>query len=300
MHKLRFIALLFFNLAALSYLALPVAVARPLTLGTIGENAADEIKKFWPFTRYLAKELQSAGIDEGKVVVAKDMAQMAGFLREAKVDLYIDSAFPIIAVSQLSGAKFLVRRWKKGIGEYHSAIFTRKDSGINRLEDLRGKFIAFEEPYSTSGYFLPKMAMSQAGLKLTNKQAAANPVAADEVGYLFSRDDTNTMWWVVKGKVAGGAMDNQNYTNEAKGDIDQLKVLHKTISIPRQIVSYRGDLAESLAGTIKQVLLRMDQSEEGKKILQEFERTTKFDELSPQALAPLVQFHKSIAAEVGK
>ena len=300
MKWVRFTARLFLYSAALLFVAPEMAVARPLTVATIGENAADETKKFWPFTRYLAKELQSAGIDEGKVVVAKDMAQMAAFLREGKVDLYIDSAFPIIAVNHLSGAKFLARRWKKGIGEYHSAIFTRKDSGINRLEDLKGKFIAFEEPYSTSGYFLPKMALVQAGLKLADKKAATDPLGSNEVGYLFSRDDTNTMWWVVKGKVAGGAIDNQNYTNEAKGDIDQLKVLHKTMSIPRQVVSYRGDLAQSLAGTIKQILLRMDQSEEGKKILQEFERTTKFDDLSPQALAPLVQFHKSIAAEVGK
>lgn len=300
MKKVRFMAGLFLYSALVSFLVPAPGVARPLILGTIGENAADETKKFWPFTRYLAKELQSAGIDEGKVVVAKDMAQMAAFLREAKADLYIDSAFPTIAVSHLSGAKFLARRWKKGIGEYHSAIFTRKDSGINRVEDLKGKFMAFEEPYSTSGYFLPKMALTQAGLKLADKKAATDPVGSNEIGYLFSRDDTNTMWWVVKGKVAAGAMDNQNYTKEAKGDIDQLKVLHKTMSIPRQIVSYRGDLPEPLAGTIKQILLRMDQSEEGKKILLGFERTTKFDELSQQALAPLVQFQKSIAAEVGK
>jgi len=300
MKKVRFMAGLFLYSALFSFLAPVPAVARPLTVATIGENAADEIKKFWPFPRYLAKELQSAGIDEGKVVIAKDMAQMAAFLREGKVDLYIDSPFPAIAVSQLSGAKFLARRWKKGVGEYHSAIFTRKDSGINRLEDLKGKFIAFEEPYSSSGYFLPKMSLVQAGVKLANKKAATDPVGADEVGYLFTADDTNTMWWVVKGKVAAGAMDNQSYTNEAKGDIDQLKILHKTMSIPRQIVSYRGDLAESLAGAIKQALLRMDQSADGKKILQEFERTTKFDDLSQQALAPLVQFHKSIAAEVGK
>lgn len=300
MHKLRFVALLFFNLAALSFLAPPVAGARPLIVASIGDDPASEIKKFLPFARFLAKELQSAGIDEGKVLVAKDMAQMAALLREGKVDLYIDSPFPIIAVSQQSGTKFLARRWKKGVGEYHSVIFARKDSGINRLEDLKGKFIAFEEPYSSSGYFLPKMALVQAGLKLAHKKAATNTVGSDEVGYLFSADDTNTMWWVVKGKVAAGAMDYQTYTKEAKGDSDQLKVLHKTMSIPRQIVSYRGDLADSLVGTIKQILLRMDQSEEGKKILQEFERTTKFDELSQQALAPLVQFYKSIAAEVGK
>ncbi len=130
---------------ALAFVLAPDAAgARPITVGSIGDEPAAEIKKFSPFARYLAKQLQPAGIDEGKVVVAKDISQMAPFLREGKVDLYIDSPFPTVAVSRISGSKFLLRRWKKGVGEYHSTIFARKDSGISGLEDLKGKLIAFE------------------------------------------------------------------------------------------------------------------------------------------------------------
>ena len=272
------------------------ALARPLIIGSVGDDQASEIKKFLPFARYLAKQLQSAEIDDDKVAVAKDFSQMAAMLRDGKVDLYIDSPFPAVAASRLSGSKFLLRRWKKGVGEYHSVIFVRKDSGINQMEELKGKQIAFESPSSSSGYFLPKLAMTQAGLKLVGQK---NP-SPNEVAYLFSEEDENTMWWVIKGKVTAGAMDQANFEQEAKGEIGQLKILHKTFSIPRQIVSHRADLSEPLVAKIKQVLTQMDKSEEGKKTLQAFERTAKFDELTAQSMAPLVQQHKLIDAELGK
>jgi phosphonate transport system substrate-binding protein len=273
--------------------------AKPLNIGSISTEPAAEIKSFLPFASYLAKQLQSEGFDQGKVVVAKSMPEMATFLKEGKVDLYIDSPFPTMAVSRLSGSRLLLRRWKKGIGEYHSLIFTRTDSGINRLEDLKGKMLAFEEPFSSSGYFFPKMALMQEGLKLVAKKEPSDPLAAGEVGYVFSLEDENTMLWVLRGKVVAGAMDNQKYPNEARANLNSLKILYKTFSFPRQIVSHRADLPGNLVAKIKETLIKMDQSEEGKKVMQQFERTSKFDEIPEQSMAPLLKAGKFIDAEIG-
>jgi hypothetical protein len=43
----------------------------------------------------------------------------------------------------------------------------------------------------------------------------------------------------------------------------------------------------------------MDQSEGGKKALQDFERTTKFDELPDQSMAYLLKLQKSVDSELG-
>jgi ABC-type phosphate/phosphonate transport system substrate-binding protein len=51
---------------------------------------------------------------------------------------------------------------------------------------------------------------------------------------------------------------------------------------------------------VKEILLEMDQSEEGKKVLQAFEKTTKFDELSARALDPLLEATQFIDAEFGR
>ena len=77
-------------------------------------------------------------------------------MRQAKVDLYVDSAFASIVVNQPSVAELFLSRWKKGVEKYHSTIFVRRGEGIDSLDDLKGKMIAFEDPGSTSAYFLPK------------------------------------------------------------------------------------------------------------------------------------------------
>lgn len=271
--------------------------AGPIYIGDVYTQPADAIKRLWPFVSYLAKQLQSEGIDQGKVIVVKTIPEMANLLREGKVDLFIDSPFPAVAVSRLSGSKFLLRRWKKKMADYRGVIFVRKDSGIDRLQDLKGKIIAFEEPFSTSTYFLPKLAMVQKGLYLAPKREAFDPVGSNEVGYVFVGDDPNIMFAVLKGKVSAGALNNKNYLKEARGNLDNLKIIHETFSIPRQIVSYRVDLNPTLVNRIKEILLKMDQSEEGKKTLADFENTTKFDEIPANSMAPILKAGKFIDAE---
>ena len=272
--------------------------ARPINVGSISVEAAAEIKKFLPLASYLAKELQSEGIDQGKVVVAKGVSQMAALLREGKVDIFIDSPFPTLAASQLSGSKLLLRRWKKGQGEYHSVIFTRKDSDVNRLEDLKGKMVAFQDPFSTTSYFLPKTMLLQKGLKLALKTDTSESVAPGEVGYVFSVADENIILWVLRKKVIAGAIDDLAYEKEAK-NLNSLKVIEKSNPVPRHIVSYRADLPPKLVARIKEILTSMDQSEGGKKALKDFESTTKFDVISDQSMAPLLKAVKHFNSELG-
>ncbi len=298
MHALR---LLRMSLLLLALGLLPhIAWAKAITIGSVtSSEPAAEVKKFLPLARYLASQLNSEGIEQGKVVVVETVRQMADLLREGKVDLYIDSAFPVMAASRLAGSKPLLRRWKRGIGEYHSVIFTRKESGIDRLEDLRGKMIGFEGPSSTSGYLLPKVILQERGLRPTAKTAPSEPVTPREVGYVFTGDDENTMVWVLRGKISAGAMDNQTYLRRGGRDVESLKILYKSSSMPRHIVSHRADLDPALLARIKQLLIRMDQSEEGRKALQDFEKTTKFDELSEELMAPLLKLQPFVDAEIG-
>jgi phosphonate transport system substrate-binding protein len=224
---------------------------------------------------------------------------MASLLRDGKVDLHIDSPFPALAVSRLSGSRFLLRRWKKGVAEYHSVIFVKKDSDLRRLEDLKGKTLTFEEPFSSSGYIFPKMALLQEGLKLVPKTGPSESVGPEEVGYKFSLDDENTMVWVLRGKVVAGATDNHSYSEQSRENLSSLKIIYRTFSFPRHIVSHRADLPPKLVARAKEVLIKMGQSEEGREVLREFERTTKFDELPSEAVSRLLQARKFIDVEIG-
>jgi len=280
-------------------LTFPAAAAtRALTVGSIdSKDPGGEVKKFLPFARYLAVQLKSEGVEEGKIAIARSIQEMAKFMKEGKVDIFIDSPFPAIAVSRLAGSKLLARRWKKGVAEYRSIIFARKDGNIKKLSDLNGKIIAFEEPYSSSGYFFPKTVLRQKEFKLSQKYNPQDSVSPDEIGYVFSYDDESTMVWVLKGKAQAGSMDDQNYKKLGRRDLDKLLILYKSSSLPRHVVSCRSDLPEKLAAKIKEILFQMDKSEEGRNILKNFEKTAKFDELPKESEEFLLESAPYVDAE---
>jgi phosphonate transport system substrate-binding protein len=202
--------------ATLVLLVPQVMWAGVLHIGSISSEPRDEMKRLLPLAHYLAQQLQSEGIDHGKVVVADSIPRMAALLQEGKVDLYLDSPYPVVAVSHLAGSQLLLRRWKRGVGDYHTVIFARQESSVSQLEELKGKMIALERPFSTTGYFLPKMILVQKGLHVVPKSGATDPVGPDEVGYVFSGSDESTMVWVLRKKLQAGAMDNHSFLREAR------------------------------------------------------------------------------------
>ena len=118
------------------------------------------------------------------------------------------------------------------------------------------------------------------GFSLVPVKNLSDPVEPDKVGYIFSDDDLNTIFWVLRGYAAAGAVDNQHFFNETGKSRESLRIVYETLSIPRQIVSYRADLSPELVKRIKDLLIQMEQMKEGKKVLEQFSQTTRFDELS--------------------
>ena len=258
----------------------PDLEARTFHVGTIGTVPSQEMNKLKPLVPYLEKELSSAGIDRVKIVVAKSISQMATLLQKKGVDLYLDSPYPSMAVSRLAKSRLLLQAGKEGSDRHYSVIFVRKDSGLNHLRQLKGETIAFEEPFSTFGYGLPKMLMREKGYLMRSKQASSDPVAAQEVGYVFSRNDDNTLLWVQKGKVKAGAVDQVRYKGEEKNSPQILKALEKTLPLPPLIAAVRMDIPLSLAQEVQDILIKMDRTEGGKKVLQELQDITRFEPIT--------------------
>ena len=137
---------------------------KTLTLGLVFQGNAEPVKEhFRPFVDYTTRKLFPASNAKGIVVIAPTAPQLTKMLEEKKVDFYMESPYPTYLINRLGAARVLLRRWKGGLAEYHSLIFSSKDGAIARLEDLRGKIIAFEDAGSTSGYFLPKLFLLKNG-----------------------------------------------------------------------------------------------------------------------------------------
>ena len=161
-----------------------------ITLGDIDpDEPAKKIKRFQPLADFLADRLLDYGIERGRVVVARDIEEMAGFLKDGRVDVYFDSPFPTLAVQELSDSSVVLRRWKQGEPTYWSVYIALRDSGIARVEDFAGKVVAFEEPHSTSGFLLPAGTLIQRGLTIRAVGRPEEAIHPREIGYVFSWDE---------------------------------------------------------------------------------------------------------------
>jgi phosphonate transport system substrate-binding protein len=274
-----------------------------LTIGSVSLAPAQEHAVFRPLADYLAARLDSVGIGRGRVVVVDSLSTMVDELDAGRVDLYIDSPFPVGFVVQHSSSKVLLRRFKRGARDYRSVLFVRADSGVEEMADLRGRMIAFGEPFSTSGYLLPKAALVSSGFRLVNFADAAATVPDDEVGYVFSNDAENTMVWVLKGKVTAGAVNDDYFAALAGQRIGELRVLYRSEAVPRNIVCARGDLDPEVVRAVVGVLLEMDDDPEGRVVMDGFEKTSGFEpfpEGGERALAGVVALLPYVEEDLGR
>jgi phosphate/phosphite/phosphonate ABC transporter binding protein len=255
----------------------PLSV-KSLTMGLVYPNPADPVPEpLREFVAYVARKLSSTPAINGTVVVAPTASQMVKLLEEKRVDFFMESPYPTYLINRQGSATLLLRRWKGGLAEYRSVIFTNKESGVSRVEELRGKMIAFEDVGSTSGYFMPKLLLLNKRLTLTEKPALDARVAAKEIGYIFAGSDKEILDFVLAKKVAAGAISNDDYASVGEKEKTAISILAETASLPRHLVSIRKDLPTPLANRLKEVLLAMHEDAEGRAILQRTDNTTKFD-----------------------
>jgi phosphonate transport system substrate-binding protein len=261
--------------------------AKTITLGIVAPMNQKEVEEhFRDFVRYVARKLSSASAIEGRIVVAPTQSGLANLLTEQKVDFYMESPYPTYLINNVYGAgKLLLRRWKGGMAEYHALIFTKKNSETRRLEDLRGKIIAFEDPGSTSGHFLPKFFLSRRGFKLSEKTRIEPNVSPGEVGYIFVYSRDKIVDLVLIKSVAAGAFSNDDYATLDERKKSDITILAETDRLPRHLLSIRRDLAPVLVDRLEKLLLSMHQDPEGRLILQRTDGTTKFDALPGGELA---------------
>jgi len=279
------------------------APAGVLTIGSVSLNPTQEYELVRPFADFVAANLHNVGIGRGRVVVVGSLSQMVEEFREGRVDLLIDSPFPAVFVWQHAEVEPILRRWKHGSDVYRSVVFTRADSGIESVDELAGKIIAFGEPFSTSGFLMPKAALASAGLKLVNYEDPAASIPGDRVGYVFSNDAENTMFWVLKQKVVAGAV-NADYFEALAGDrISELRILHTTEPVPRNVVCARKSLDQRVVQAIEDLLLEMHLSDQGRASLERFEETTRFDRFpggSERDLAHIMTLLPHVQEDLGQ
>jgi len=252
-----------------------------ITLGLVSASQQQEITDYFePFATYIARKIFAAPGAQGKVLVVSSLPELAKLLDQKSVDFYMESAYPTYIVNQVHGAgRVLLRRWKGGVAEYRSLIVTAKDSGIDRIESLRGKQVAFEDPESTSGYFLPKFFLQRNGFKLSPATDTVSQVSPAAITYMFAGTTDKVLDFVLARQVSAGAMSDDDFSLLEPQKKDKLNVLAQTDLLPRHLVSVRKDLSQEASERLAAILQGMHNDAGGRQILSKMDNTMKFDNL---------------------
>jgi phosphonate transport system substrate-binding protein len=271
------------------------ASARNLMIGSISESPVQEMREWLPFVRHLASHLSAHGITGGDVAVARDGPRMVELLREGKIDFYVDSPLVVMRVAIEAPLEIIARRWKRGAPEYASVIIVHKDSPIQTLAEIKGHILAFQKPNSTSAYLLPRIEIEARHLELESVANYGLRPAANRIGYVFSEKDENTMLWVARQQVTAGATSTTDLEASPASIREQVRVIHQSPTIPRHVVAVSGRLSPALVAAMQKVLFTMHENEEGKRAIQTFEGTTKFDPVPAASLASLQRYSKQVS-----
>lgn len=132
----------------------------PLRFGIVSGDPAAEAK-----LQRLCDALRAQLRRPVPPVVYPTFAELRDGLMAAEVD--VAWAPPIAAVQlELAGkVTIAVGVWREGGSSYSSAVFTRADSPLRHVDDLRGKTIAWVDRESAAGYLLPRLKLASLGVR---------------------------------------------------------------------------------------------------------------------------------------
>ena len=261
---------------------------RTLVVGRVTNNPRKDYPRFKQLADYLAARLSDQGITGSQIQFAKDNDLMVALLREDVVDLIAESVFPALTYAEKAGAKLILREWRDGVASYYTVLFARKDSGITELADLLGKTIAFEDPGSTSAYFVPRAELRAAGLELVELSGPDQKPPPQAVGYVFAGSENNIVAWVHRGLVDAGPFSNIDWSQDDDAPPElrkDLTIFHRSEPLPRSVVVVRGNLPAELELRIRQVLLTAAEDPEGRAALKAYKNVARYDELTGEAAA---------------
>ncbi len=275
-----------------------------LVLGRISDDPQAHYEQLKPLLDYVVPRMHDVGITEGRILMARNAQQMSSYLRRGRVDWVTETAGTAMELEQQARAIPLLITERNGVSRYHTIFFVRRDSGIDSLEALRGRSIAFQSVGSTSAYFVPAIELLDRNLSMEILLSPMDQPAAGSVGYVFARSELNISTWVHKRLVDAGVMNNLDWDNPKRMPPSyrrDLKIIHQTAPYPRALEMVRGGLAPRVRLRLQKVLIDAATDPDAREALLGFFKTTRFLPIDAQSQKSLDDLRKGIvrvAAEV--
>jgi len=257
--------------------SIPGALAQTASPGVLrvtaipDESPTELARKFAPLGAYLEKKL---GMKVEWTPVT-DYAAAVETLVNRKIDLAWFGGFTFVQANVRSNGKMIPLVQREEDEKFRSVFITDANSGISKLEDLKGKTLSFGSASSTSGHLMPRSYLLAAKI---------NPdVDLKRVSFSGAHDATVTA--VASGKVDAGALNIsvwEKLVNEKKVDTNVVKVFYTTPPYYDYNWTVHADMPADLRTKLQKAFLDLDAgTPEGKEILA-LQRATKFLPTKPE------------------
>ncbi|MBA4502964.1 phosphate/phosphite/phosphonate ABC transporter substrate-binding protein [Marinobacterium marinum] len=265
------------------------ASAKTLVLAQIGDRPKKDFRQLRPMADAMVQVLAPFGYDQADVQIYPDRPQLENAIREGRVHWITETPLTAARLYQQQLATPIARKRKRRQHAYQSLIYVRADSPIQTLSDLTGQLIALEHRNSFSSYFLPLMALRDAGLSSVHLETPRQAVPADKVGYAFSRNERNNLLWVDKGIAAAGALNDGDWQTPGRLPaklLQNMRIIHHSALYPRAFELLTDNLEPEARQALQQALLALDPSKDSQ-LLMQYENSSHITPLGPHDLQQL-------------
>lgn len=261
-----------------------------LVLGRVSDDPKAHYERLKPLLDYVVTQMHDLGIHEGRVLMARDAQQMVSYLRQGKVDWITETAGAALIFEERAQSRILVRARRGGLFNYRTVFFARNDSGINSLDDLRGRAIGLQHPSSTSAYLVPAITLLDRSIPLVIQASPLERPPAAFVGYAFARSEGNLVTWVQKGLVDAAAFSNQDWDElvmSAPTFARELHIFHESHEFPRAVEMVRQGIDPRVEERLRKVLLSAHLDPAAAAALRAYSSTERFDQIDDATSAML-------------
>jgi phosphonate transport system substrate-binding protein len=267
--------------------------ARELVLGTVSTRPEYHIPRLQPIVEFAAIRLHSLGITRGRVLLARDAAQLQQYMAEGKLDW---AGVTIAVASELtsSGAASpeLLALDARGRG-YQSLYFVRRDSPMQSLTQLPGHKLALRSKSSTSSYFVPLLHLAELQLRTEMLPHYRARPATGAVGILISGSETNSAFWVAHGLADMGVANSLDWSDQRlfpDALKARLKVIETSPPVPLGIELFSHQTPIAVRNELRRILLAAKLDPDGKAAMRTYSNTVQFESLSPALMQEFQQF----------
>lgn len=183
--------------------------------------------------------------------------------------------------------------WFDGKSTYHGMIFVRNDSGIQNAQDMKGKRFAFVDKATTAGWLLPLHYFKENSIEDYRTWFAET---------YFTGTHEDAIYDVLDGRADIGAAKNTVFDRLAQKDsrlLNELHILATSLQVPANALAVRRGMSNSFKIKLRNILLQMDQDEQGRRILDEF-GARKFVTTTPKDYDPVFTYADDIRLDLSK